>query len=338
MTRTGPNTLASTLRAFFAEYLPGLRGLSPHTIRSYRDSVHLLLRFAATQRRRPVAALDVEDLSVPVITAFLAHLEQARHTTVSTRNVRLAALHTFCRFLAAQHPDHVDQAQRILGIPFKRTRPRPVEYLEYEEIDGVLAAIDRTAPAGRRDYALLATLFNTGARVQELLDVRANALQLTPPFQIRLLGKGRKTRTCPLWPQTARLLRALCVERQLDLRSDAPVFVNHRGAPLTRFGVRFILAKHVRHAVPACPALARKKLHPHSLRHSTAVHLLRSGVDLATIAHWLGHASINTTNRYTTIDLELKQRALARAQPLRRPASGAAWRRNTTILEWLEAL
>jgi site-specific recombinase XerD len=338
MTHTGPNTLASTLRAFFAEYLPGLRGLSPHTIRSYRDSVRLLLRFAATQRRRPVVALDVEDLSVPVITAFLTHLEHARHTTVSTRNVRLAALHTFCRFLAAQHPDHADQAQRILGIPFKRTRPRPVEYLEYEEIDGVLAAIDRTAPAGRRDYALLATLFNTGARVQELLDVRANALQLTPPFQIRLLGKGRKTRTCPLWPQTARLLRALCVERQLDLRSDAPVFVNRRGTPLTRFGVRFILAKHVRRAVPACPALAQKKLHPHSLRHSTAVHLLRSGVDLATIAHWMGHASINTTNRYATIDLELKRRALARAQPLRRPASGAAWRRNTTILEWLEAL
>jgi integrase/recombinase XerD len=232
----------------------------------------------------------------------------------------------------------VEQAQRILGIPFKRTRPRPIEYLEYDEIDHVLAAIARTTPAGRRDYALLATLFNTGARVQELLDVRANALQLTPPFQIRLLGKGRKTRTCPLWPQTARLLRALCVERQLDLRSDAPVFVNRRGVPLTRFGVRFILAKHVRRAAQAYPALARKKLHPHSLRHSTAVHLLRSGVDLATIAHWLGHASINTTNRYTTIDLELKQRALARAQPLRTPASGAAWRRNTTILEWLEAL
>jgi site-specific recombinase XerD len=338
MTRPGPNTLASTLRAFFTEYLPGLRGLSPHTVRSYRDSLCLLLRFAATQRRRPVAALDVEDLSVPVITAFLAHLEQTRHTTVTTRNVRLAAFHTFFRFLAAQHPDHVEQAQQILGVPFKRTRPRPVEYLEYDEIDHLLAAIDRTTPAGRRDYALLATLFNTGARVQELLDVRASALQLTAPFQIRLLGKGRKTRTCPLWPQTARLLRALCVERQLDLRSDAPVFVNHRGAPLTRFGVRFILAKHLRCAAQACPGLARKQLHPHSLRHSTAVHLLRSGVDLATIAHWLGHASINTTNRYTTIDLELKQQALARAQPIRSRPSGAAWRRNTGVLEWLEAL
>ncbi|MBI3458154.1 MAG: tyrosine-type recombinase/integrase [Candidatus Rokubacteria bacterium] len=337
MTRRPPNALASTLRAFFTDYLSTLRGLSPHTIRSYRDGLTLLLRFVAAHTRRDITVLDVDDLTADVVIAFLSDLETTRHCTVRTRNIRLAALHTFFRFFATQHPDRLEHAQRILGIPFKRTRPRPIEYLEYAEIEAVLAAVDRTTPAGRRDYTVLATLFNTGARVQELLDVRATDLQLTTPPQIRLVGKGRKTRTCPLWPQTARLLRALCTERGLDLGSDARVFVNHRGGPLTRFGVRFILAKYLRRATATQPRLARKRLHPHSLRHSTAVHLLKSGVDLTTIAHWLGHASVNTTNRYATIDLEMKRQALAKAQPLSTPRR-PAWRRDASILEWLEAL
>lgn len=337
MTRRPPNTLASTLRAFFTDYLSTLRGLSPHTIRSYRDGLTLLLRFVVAHTRRHITVLDVEDLAADVVIAFLSDLETTRHCTVRTRNIRLAALHTFFRFLATQHPDRLEHAQRILGIPFKRTQPRPIEYLEYEEIEAVLAAVDRTTPAGRRDYTVLATLFNTGARVQELLDVRTTDLQLTTPPQVRLVGKGRKTRTCPLWPQTARLLRALCAERGLDLGADARVFVNHRGGSLTRFGVRFILAKYVRRATVTQPRLARKRLHPHSLRHSTAVHLLKSGVDPLTIAHWLGHASVNTTNRYATIDLDMKRRALAKAQPLSTPRR-PAWRRDATILEWLEAL
>jgi integrase/recombinase XerD len=337
MTPRLPNTLASTLRAFFTDYLSTLRGLSSHTIRSYRDSLTLLLRFVAAHRRRNIAVLDIEDLTADAIIAFLSDLETTRHATVRTRNIRLAACHTFFRFLATQHPDRLDHAQRILGIPFKRTRPRPIEYLEHAEIEAVLATVDRITPAGRRDYTLLATLFNTGARVQELLDVRATDLQLTKPYQVRLVGKGRKIRTCPLWPQTAHLLRALGVERGLALGSDARVFVHHRGMPLTRFGVRFILAKYLRRAAATQPQLARKKLHPHCLRHSTAVHLLKSGVDVLTIAHWLGHATVTTTNRYATIDLEMKRQALAKAQPLRTPRR-PAWRRDATVLEWLEAL
>ncbi len=334
-----PNALASALRAFFGEHLPTIRGVSPHTIRSYRDSVALLLRFLASTTKRPVVALDVPDLTVEHIVAFPQHLEQQRHVTATTRNVRLAAIHSFARFLAAQEPSALDQAQRLLGIPFKRARSRPIAYLEHEEIAAVLATIDRSTRAGRRDYALVATMFNTGARVQEVLDLRASDLQLTKPYQLRLVGKGRKVRWCPLWPQTTQLLRAWCVERPLDLRSEAPVFVNQRGLPLSRFGVRFILAKHVRQAAQHQPGLATKKLHPHSLRHSTAVHLLKSGVDLPTIAHWLGHASVNTTNRYVTVDLELKRKALARAKPLGTSRSApAAWRRDPGILEWLEAL
>jgi integrase/recombinase XerD len=334
-----PNALASALRAFFADHLPTIRGVSPHTTRSYRDSVVLLLRFLASTTRRAVADLDVTDLTVDHVLAFLHHLEQERRVSATTRNVRLAAIHTFARFLAAREPTHLDQAQRLLGIPFKRARPRPIAYLEYEEIAAILASVDRSTQAGRRDYTLIVAMFNTGARVQEILDVRANDLQLTKPYQVRLMGKGRKVRWCPLWAQTAQLLRAWCAECSLDFRSEAPVFVNQRGRPLSRFGVRFILAKHIRQAAHGQPGLSRKKLHPHSLRHSTAVHLLKSGVDLPTIAHWLGHASVNTTNRYVTVDLELKRKALARAQPIVPSRSAPApWRREPGVLEWLEAL
>jgi integrase/recombinase XerD len=334
-----PNALATTLRTFFGDHLPTIRGMSPHTIRSYRDCFALLLRFLATATERPVATLDMPDLTVEHIVAFLHHVEQDRGVTATTRNVRLAAIHSFARFLAAQEPLDLDRAQRILAIPFKRARPRPIAYLEYEEIAAVLAGVDRSTRAGRRDYTLLAAMFNTGARVQEILDLRAGDLQLTKPYQVRLLGKGRKVRWCPLWPQTAQLLRSWCAERHLDLRSDAAVFVNQRGLPLTRFGVRFILAKHLRHAAQQQPSLATKRCHPHSLRHSTAVHLLKSGVDLPTIAHWLGHASVNTTNRYVTVDLELKRKALARAAPVGSSRSSRApWHQNASVLAWLEAL
>jgi integrase/recombinase XerD len=333
-----PNALASTLRAFFGDHLPTIRGVSPHTIRSYRDSLTLLLRFLASTTQRPVTTLDVPDLTVDRIVAFLHHLEQHRKVTATTRNVRLAAIHAFARFLAAQEPAYLDPAQRLLGIPFKRARPRPIAYLEYDEIAAVLASVNRATRAGRRDYALIATMFNTGARVQEILDVRASDLQLTKPYQLRLVGKGRKVRWCPLWSQTAQLLRAWCAERSLDLRADGPVFVNQRGLPLSRFGVRFILAKHVRRAAQSQPSLASKTLHPHSLRHSTAVHLLKSGVDLPTIAHWLGHASVNTTNRYVTVDLDLKRKALARAAPLATSRSALTPWRDPGILAWLEAL
>jgi len=253
--------------------------------------------------------------------------DQMKDAFISTEHLLLALVQTG------------DQAQRLLGIPFKRARPRPIAYLEYEEIAAILAGVDRSTRAGRRDYTLLAAMFNTGARVQEILDVRANDLQLTKPYQLRLMGKGRKVRWCPLWAQTAQLLRAWCAECSLDLRAAVPVFVNQRGRPLSRFGVRFILAKHIRQAAQQQPGLSRKKLHPHSLRHSTAVHLLKSGVDLPTIAHWLGHASVNTTNRYVTVDLELKRKALARAQPIVPSRSAPApWRRDPGVLEWLEAL
>lgn len=333
-----PNILGNALRDFFADYLPRLRGMSPHTILSYRDTFALLLRFVAKTKSRPAYTLDLEDLGPTEVLAFLNYLEIGRHNAASTRNVRLAGLHAFFRYVASHYPDRLEHSQQILGIPFKRSPTRQIEYLTFEEMDALLSGIDRSSKRGQRDYALLAVMFNTGARVQELLGLRPRDLCLTKPFQVRLFGKGRKERLCPVWPQTARLMREFCTANQLDLQSDTPVFANYRGEPLTRFGVRYILTKHLLRAKTSTPTLMNKRLHPHSVRHSTAVHLLKSGVDLCTISQWLGHASLNTTNKYAKIDMEMKRNAIARAKTLGTlKKMSTNWHRNT-VLEWLEAL
>jgi integrase/recombinase XerD len=244
--------------------------------------------------------------------------------------------------VASEAPPHpaTQNRRRALAAPDRRGRDRAaVEYLEFTEIQAVLAAIDRSTTNGRRDYALLASMFNTGARVQEIVALRVADLRLEPPPHLRLFGKGRKERICPVWSQTADLVRALLAERSSQPRADQPLFANHRGGPLTRFGVRYILAKNCTQAREAMPTLATKRLHPHSMRHSTAVHLLRSGVDIVTISQWLGHASVTRTNRYATVDLEMKRKAFERARPIDHATTGLAlWRSDAPILTWLEAL
>jgi integrase/recombinase XerD len=337
MTAKTRNLLGPALRNYFTDHLPRLRGMSPNTIQSYRDSLVLLLRFVACDRKRTVADLDLPDIDPEKVLAFLSYLERDRKNGVTTRNVRISAIHAFFRYVGTRHPDQLDLVQRILGIPFKRARERAVEYLEYEEIEALLSTIDQNTLDERRDYALLATMFNTAARVQEIVDLRACDLQLTRPVQARIFGKGRKERFCPLWPQTAKTLRSFCKERNLDLRSDAKVFLNHRGEGLTRFGVRYILAKYLRRARSRVASLAKKRLHPHSMRHSAAVAMLKSGVDLSSISQWLGHASLNTTNRYATIDLEMKRKAIAQVKTIPR-SSCTPWKKDRTILKWLESL
>ena len=299
----------------------------------------LLLRFVATRSQRSVLELDLDDLGPQPILAFLQYLECDRHNSVATRNVRLAAVHAFFRYCAMEYPARLEHCQRVLAVPFKRTGSRPVEYLEHEEIDAILGAVDRRTVDGRRDYALLATMFNTGARVQEIVVLSVADLRLDAPAQVRLHGKGRKERVCPLWSQTADLLRSLLAERDRELQSDEPVFRNHRGMRLTRFGVRYLLQKYCTRAQATVPALRAKRLHPHSMRHSTAVHLLRAGVDIVTISQWLGHASVTTTHRYATVDLDMKRQALAKARPTASTTAGPAlWRTDASVLEWLEAL
>jgi integrase/recombinase XerD len=332
------STLVSALHGFFTDYLPKQHALSPHTLESYRDSIKLWLQFVAGKRADPTQ-LTVEQLTVEQVTDFLQHLEAGRENATSTRNVRLSAIHSFMRYLGAHHPEHLAQAQRLLSVPFKRTGTREICHLEFPEIQAVLKGIDLTATDGHRDFVLLSFLFNTGARVSEAVGLQACDLRLANPASVLLRGKGRKERTCPLWPETARALRAHLEGQGTGLHEAKSVFLNHRGQPLTRFGVRVILQKQLSQAAQKFPSLKGKRLHPHSLRHSTAIHLLRSGVDLSTIANWLGHVSVNTTNKYLTLDLETKRAALAKAKPiLSRNRRCGGWRTDRNLIKWLESL
>jgi site-specific recombinase XerD len=336
---TSPSlSLARLLSGFFTDYLPKQRATSPHTLHSYRDSLKLLLQFVAGKNGDP-CSLSIEQLTVERITAFLDYLEDERNNRTCTRNVRLSAIHTFFRYVGTSQPQYLEHAERVLSIPFKRTEIREVEHLEFEEVHALLQTIDRSTQFGRRDFLLMSLLFNTGARASEIVGLNTTDLQLTPPPVVLLHGKGRKERTCPLWPETARLLHLHLEEHGTHPDRPAVVFRNQRGTPLTRFGLRFIFQKHVRKAAQDIPAMQRKRLHPHSMRHSTAVHLLRAGVDVATIARWLGHASINTANKYLAVDLDAKREALAKATPLLQTGrSSGKWRRDQDLIAWLENL
>lgn len=338
-----PTQLGRSIVRFFQEYLPTLRGMSRHTIRSYRDGMILFLGFAAADCKRRLECLELDDITADRVARFLAHLEAERKNSITTRNARLAAIHTFARFLIAEHPDRMAALHQVLGIPFKRgARDAPIEYLEKNEIEALLAAIDRTTPNGRRDYAMFALMFNTGARVQEIVNLRARDVRLDAPCQVRFAGKGNKARVCPIWPRTAKLLKELIQKHQCSSEdpADQHVFLNERGSPITRFGVRYILQKHVSACASAAPTLQGKRIHPHSLRHTTAVHLLKAGVDFATISQWLGHANLNTTMRYARADLDMKRQALAQVFPevLAPPKGGAFVFRGEGITGWLRRL
>jgi integrase/recombinase XerD len=338
-----PTDLGRDLVRFFEDFLSGQRGLSPHTVRSYRDTLLLLLQFASRDTKRPVDKLEIRDLNVERITRFLSFLEVERGNGIATRNARLGALHVFARYLAAHHPEHVGLLQSVIGLPFKRgNQEMPIEYLEQAEMEALFKSIDRSTLLGRRDYALFALMFNTGARVQEVLNLKRRDIRLDAPCQVRLLGKGSKTRLCPIWPATAKLLRDLMNESTVaDVgAADTLLFTNARGQPLTRFGVRYLLRRYVVAATPCAPTLRDKRIHPHSVRHSTAVALLKAGVDFATISQWLGHAGLNTTMRYARADIDLKRQALAQVFPdaLAPPQGGHLMLDGRELVGWLRRM
>lgn len=335
--------LGRSVMRFFEVYLPTQRGMSLHTIHGYRDALVLFLRFAAADTQRRLETLEISDLDSDRVIRFLRFLETDRHNAIATRNARLAAVHTFARFLATEHPEYLATLQSILAIPFKRgTRQAPIEYLEDGEVRALLDSIDRRSAIGRRDYALFALMFNTGARVQEILDLRRCDLRLDPPFQVRLHGKGDKIRLCPIWPGTAQQLRQLLSERCVAdaAQTDMPVFINRRGRKLSRFGVRYLLRCHLQAACSSSQTLQGKQIHPHSLRHTTAIHLLKAGVDFATISQWLGHASLNTTMRYARADIDLKRQALSQVFPdaLAPPKGGRLLINGSDVIDWLRRL
>jgi site-specific recombinase XerD len=332
------------VQRFFQDYLPQLRGMSIHTIKSYRDALVLFLKFTSDDTAKSVEKIQISDLSRDRVIRFLQHLEEDRQNSIATRNVRLAALHTFVRFLAAENPESLSDMQAVLAIPFKRgEREESMDYFESGEMSSFLQNIDRDTSSGARDYVLFALLFNTGARVQEVLNLQVCDVRLDAPCQVRLHGKGNKIRLCPIWSGTAELMakhiKKISGGDQEDVATKY-IFLNQRGGQLTRFGVRYRLKKHLATCELNTPSLKGKKLHPHSLRHSTAIHLLKAGVDFATISQWLGHASVNTTMRYARADVDLKRAALAQVFPeaLGSPHGGQLNVQDATITDWLRRL
>lgn len=337
MRNTDPGPL---IRRFFEHHLVSERGLSGHTVLTYRDAWKLFLQFASTHHGKACTKLALEDLSADTVRHFLGHLEQKRKNTIHTRNNRLAAIHAFFKYLATIDPRYLNQCKAILGAPFKRRAARVPVYLEREEVLKVFAAIDIRTMPGQRDDALLRLLYNTGMRAQEVVSLDINHLRLSRPYHVLIHGKGQKERTCPLWKETVQALKSYLERRAVGLNDVTPLFVNTDGNRLTRFGVRYIVAHRVADAAAACPSLLTRKVTPHTWRHTTAMHLLQSNVDLSMIRSWLGHASIETTNSYVEIDLEMKRKTLQSCEKLL-PAQtkhGPSWQRNTDILSWLSKL
>jgi integrase/recombinase XerD len=303
------------LQAFFSEHLLRHKRASAHTIAAYRDTFRLLLKFFSTARGKNPADVVIDDLDVPVILSFLDDLENGRQNSIRSRNQRLAAIRSLFRYIALRDPESVSIASRILAIPFKRADRRLIGYLTRKEIEAVLDAPDRTSWTGRRDYALLLTFYNTGARLSEMTTLKRSAVVFGASASVQLHGKGRKDRQVPLWANTARVLRSWFAEIDSVLNDIA--FPNARKAVLSSDGVAYILNASVQQAILKCPSLGTKRVTPHVLRHTTAMHLLQSGVDPSVIALWLGHEKLETTHMYVEADLAMKERVLEKLAPVK---------------------
>jgi site-specific recombinase XerD len=330
------NSLALLLHAFFHEWMGKQKNLSRHTVCSYRDTWKLFLRFASERKRREITKLSLSDLQASEVLAFLDHLEKDRKVSIGTRNCRLAAIHSFFSFVAYREPLAIAQCTEIARIPVKK-RSRPIMcYMDANEIAAILREPDRSSLGGQRDHALLAFLYNTGARIQEALDVCPRAIRFESPAQVELLGKGRKSRICPLWPETVDVLKALL--RRQPRADDEPIFVNRYGQRLGAAGVRFKLKQYVQAATRQVPSLATKRVTPHTWRHSVGVQLVAAGVDVTVIRDWLGHARLDTTNHYARANLETKRKALEQVDPSTKPGRPPRWKRNPELLAWLDSL
>lgn len=338
MSRPPSRGLFAHVQSYFTEYLPRQRGASAHTIRAYRDALTLLLRFVADQRGRGLDALQLSDFDADAVTRFLDHIEVERSNSPITRNCRRAAIRGFFKHLLRNDMAHSLQYMRVLAIPAKKARQRPATYLEAEEVRLIIGMPDRRTHDGWRDYTLLLFLYNCGARVSEAAELQWDDLHLMAPRQVRLRGKGRKERLLPLWPETANALHRL---RGMSPGADGQcVFVNRQGRPLTRDGIAYVLVKHATAAARSHPALRHKRITPHVLRHSCAVALLQSGTDVTVIRDYLGHASVATTGRYITTNLQMKRDAMQAFWKTAgiEPASTKRWRPKADLLAFLQSL
>ena len=326
--------LGPALQRYFCTYLIGQRQLSPRTIAAYRDTFRLFLGFLEQCKGRKPDSLRVDDVNADCVLAFLDHIERSRHNCARTRNARLTAIRSFIRHAAAPDPLLLPIAQRVLAIPAKRFERRTVRHLTRKQMHVLLQSADTSTPAGQRDRLLLTLMYNTGARVSELAGLKVCDVQLDAGGSVLLRGKGRKQRTVPLWRESVRLLRAWLRGRSGSL--EAPVVPNARGGQMTRSGIQQRLGVLVRRAAAQDPSFRRLRISPHTIRHTTAIHLLQSGVDLSVIAMWLGHESIQTTHQYLDADLTVKRRALHRLRPPAGRRTKA--RRASPLMDFLSTL
>jgi integrase/recombinase XerD len=331
--------LGPWVRRFLLEHLVGDRNLARNTQRAYRDALRQLLPFAVGRAGKSVDRLEVEDLSADLVRAFLQEVEERRGCGPATRNHRLAAIRSLANFIGMHSPEHVRWCGDVRAIPLKRA-PRPlVTYLEKREMDALLAAADVSTTQGRRDHALLLFLYNSGARADEAAHVAIGDLHLpaTPsrdPGWVLIHGKGNKDRRCPLWERTVAELAPLVRGRA----PGEPVFLNRRGQALTRFGVHALVERYAARLAATVPSVAKKRVSPHTIRHTTATHLLRAGVDINTIRAWLGHVSLSTTNVYAEVDLEMKAKALANCEVKEAEEPGKPWCEDKGLMEFLQTL
>jgi len=306
------NYLSSWIKRFLLEYLISIRNLSKNTQHSYRDTFRIMLPFIAKKIKKPIDQLLIEDLDVDTIKSFLLDLEENRHCSLSTRNQRLAAIHAFAKFVGLNSPEHMEWYREIQMLPLKRTKRTLITYLEKSEMDALLNAPNKQTEQGKRDYALLLFLYNTGVRADEAAQLLIGDLSIANAPKrdlstVLIRGKGNKLRRCPLWQKTVSELCLIIQGRD----ESAHVFMNCRNQPITRFGIHTMVKRYVEKITSQFPAISKKRVSPHTIRHTTATHLLQAGVDINTIRAWLGHVSINTTNIYAEVDLEMKAKALA---------------------------
>jgi len=333
-----PTNLSIQLTNFLGHYLAGQRNLSPNTIKAYRDTFILLLLFCRDVKGIPVEKLCIEHINVALVEAFLEYLEKKRHCKICTLNNRLAALHAFFRYLQVTSPEHLLQCQQILAIPLRRFVRATVEYLSKEHLTALLAQPDLSTQEGRRDAVLLSVLYDTGARVQELIDMSVGDLRLTKPAQIRILGKGRKIRIVPLMESTVQLLRDYLQEHQLETpeKFDYPLFQSHHAKRLSRSGVRYIFQKYAQQVRKQYPEF-NQSISPHSMRHTKGMHLLQGGVSLDIIRDFLGHVDIKTTEIYARANIEMMRAAIETVSAVPTPKL-PSWKENKSLLRWLQSL
>jgi site-specific recombinase XerD len=329
------NLIGSWVQRFLQEYIVNERNFSPNTQASYCDALRLLLPYVSKKAGKPVDRLFIEDISSDVVRKFLLHLERDRGCSIATRNVRLAAIHSLSRFIGQRSPIHIAWCTEIQTITPKKTFSSGVTYLEKSEMDALLGTPDRSTPQGYRDYALLLFLYNTGARADESARLTIANLDLGNSAFAKFVGKGRKVRIVPLWTSTVGILQSLTGGRDPGER----VFLNRLKQPMTRFGVYSLVDRYVRKVGGQYPSLLKNRVSPHIIRHTTATHLYRAGVDINTIRAWLGHVSLDTTNIYVEVDLEMKAKALAHCEiPSPSGENKNHWRNNKGLMTFLKSL